>query len=384
MATIEERLQNVRTLEDIVYLLTILFTNLNNQNKMYYDMFLNPVPMDLELERYDENGELVKVTLANRAKDRIWVLTGEGNPNGSVAAKVGTLYLDLNENSRSLYFKSTGSEEDTSGWQLIYSYNNLNYLAPDGDASELQNVNADSITMGTLKVPFGGTGTQRITSGSLIQGNGQDPFSPYNISDLSSLFDEFIGMIMYSSVDNITGNWLICDGTEYNINERPELTKLFNKIGNKYGGNGVTTFKVPNLISQYIKCGSEDNVGSYEDGIVGSHTHSLKGNVGSESSHTHGRGSYNITGSFQTSGNSSNVGAFYGGNKIGYWMVGENYTPSGLWHAKVSFDASRSWTGSSGAGSSHTHSLTNLSTQENSDSLTNEVNHTNLIPVIRY
>ena len=77
MADVTDRLKNVRTLEDVVNLLTILFTNLNNQNEIYYDMFLNPTPMDLELERYDENGELVTVVLANRAKDRISALINE-------------------------------------------------------------------------------------------------------------------------------------------------------------------------------------------------------------------------------------------------------------------------------------------------------------------
>ena len=84
MSTIEERLQNVRTLEDIVNLLTILFTNLNNQNEQYYDMFLNPVPMDLDLERYDENGELVTVVHPNVAKMRISTYTGTGSPNGKL------------------------------------------------------------------------------------------------------------------------------------------------------------------------------------------------------------------------------------------------------------------------------------------------------------
>lgn len=130
MATIEERLQNVRTMEDVVYLLSVLFTNLNNQNKMYYDMFLNPTPMDIDLERYDENGKLVTVTLPNRAKDRIWVLTGKGNPNGQIAAKIGTIYLD--ETSKNLWFKSDGADSDTSGWKQIYDSSD-EFLRPDGN-----------------------------------------------------------------------------------------------------------------------------------------------------------------------------------------------------------------------------------------------------------
>ena len=32
----------VRSLEDVAYLLNILFFNMNNLSKVYYDMFINP------------------------------------------------------------------------------------------------------------------------------------------------------------------------------------------------------------------------------------------------------------------------------------------------------------------------------------------------------
>ena len=115
MINVSERLKNVRTLEDIVNLLTVLFTNLNNQNEIYYDMFINPEPKDIELERYDENGELVKVILPNRAKDRILSYSGSGSPNGVQAAPVGSLYIDTDTGS--LYFKSVGI--DAYGWILV-------------------------------------------------------------------------------------------------------------------------------------------------------------------------------------------------------------------------------------------------------------------------
>ena len=57
-------------------------------------MFLNPVAMDLNLERYNENGELVVVTLPNVAKMRVNAYSGEGNPNGVQSASVGALYVD--------------------------------------------------------------------------------------------------------------------------------------------------------------------------------------------------------------------------------------------------------------------------------------------------
>ena len=383
MATIEERLQNVRTMEDVVYLLSVLFTNLNNQNKMYYDMFLNPTPMDIDLERYDENGKLVTVTLPNRAKDRIWVLTGKGNPNGQIAAKIGTIYLD--ETSKNLWFKSDGADSDTSGWKQIYDSSD-EFLRPDGNGSRLTDLNANSITDGILNVIYGGTGTGYITDGYLVQGHGTDRFTPFNLDDLSTLLNEFVGMIMWCPMNEVSGRWLICDGKAYPRDG--EYSALFAKIGTKYGiGDGSTTFNVPNLIGRYIK-GSAEASSDLVEGSVKSHSHGLSGYTGYESSHTHGPGSLNATGSFS------------GGDKEGMWDRGSasgvfsvtkqnvNLTShsgsSGSNTKKVTFTLKNGWTADSetGEGSQHRHTLTG--TTNSTGSSTNEVDHSDMIPVIRY
>ena len=43
---------------------------------------------------------------------------------------------------------------------------------------------------------------------------------------------------------NVPNGWLRCDGSTYNISEYPAL---FAVIGTKHGGDGTTTFAVPNL-----------------------------------------------------------------------------------------------------------------------------------------
>lgn len=384
MATIEERLQNVRTMEDVVYLLTILFTNLNNQNKMYYDMFLNPTPMDIDLERYDENGKLGIVTLPNRAKDRIWVLTGKGNPNGQVAAKMGTIYLD--ETNKNLWFKSDGADSSTSGWRQIYDSSD-EFLRPDGNGSQLTNLNANSITDGILNVIYGGTGTGYITDGYLVQGHGNNPFTPFNLSDLSALLNEFVGMIMWCPMNEISGRWLVCDGKAYS--REGEYSALFAKIGTKYGsGDGSTTFNVPNLIDRYIK-GSSEASASLIQGSVKSHSHGLSGsNTGGETGHSHGPGNLNATGTVS------------GGDQEGMWDKGSadgvfsivkkekkwisHSDKSGNNTVSLSFNLKNGWdtTSSTGPSSGHTHPL--LGSTQSTGSSTNEVDHSNMIPVIRY
>ena len=107
------------SLNEVVDLLSELFTNMNNLDKTYYNMFYNTEPMDIIIERYDENGVLRKYVVPNRAKDKDNVITGHGTPEGVVPATIGKLYIDLDSNY--LYYKTEGSTTSptSSGWLLI-------------------------------------------------------------------------------------------------------------------------------------------------------------------------------------------------------------------------------------------------------------------------
>lgn len=386
MSNIDDQIKNARTMEDIVNLLSILFTNLNNQNEMYYDMFLNPVPMDLNLERYDEDGQLVTVTLPNVAKMRISSYSGAGNPNGRQAATIGALYIDTN--TRSIYYKATGS--DSYGWQLVWSTANLvegvDFLSPIGDGSQLQNLSANNITSGTLPVTRGGTGT-RVLSG-ILKGNGTNAVTTAIAGEDYLVPGSLTGLIMYCPTATIPDGWLICDGTIYNITERPELAVLCNKLGNKYGGDGISTFGVPSIIGRYIKGGVIADVGKTDGAKVGKHTHTVKGTTANDGAHTHNRGTMNITASgFMGEANGSgNYAAFrdqakgalyYGGGSSNYGSNGgiDKDDLVGI------FDASRSWTGSTSS-TPHQHSI-NLTSGANSED-NNDVDHIVMVPIIKY
>ena len=371
---INEKVQSVRTMEDIVNLLSILFTNLNNQNEMYYDMFLNPTPIDLDLERYDENGNLVTVTLPNVAKMRISAYSGEGDPNGKQVASMGALYVDTN--NRSLYYKATGN--DSFGWQLVWSTANLiegvNSLSPSGDGSQLQNLNASNITSGLLPVNLGGTGVRAISG--IIKGNGYAPFEPAIVDQDYLAPSSFTGLIMSCPTEEIPEGWLVCDGTVYDIVLRPELARLLNKLGNKYGGNGVTTFGVPNLVGRYVKYGTPSEVGTYEEGHVGEHSHHITGSTDVDGAHTHNRGTMEI------SGTAGFVQAHYSG---AFADAGGRITLStrngSNWGSTGNFYASRSWTGETSS-TPHSHNI-NISISSGGAG-TNEVNHLIMVPIIKY
>ena len=381
MSSIEDQIRSARTIEDVVNLLTILFTNLNNQNEIYYDMFLNPEPMDLELERYDENGELVTVTLPNRAKDLISTYSGAGSPNGVLAANVGATYIDTV--NRAFYYKSYGS--DAYGWVLVWSTSNLvenvDFLSPTGSGAQLSNLNANNISSGVVAATRGGTGATNLRG--IVRGNGTTAFT-----EATDGID-FMGPISYTGIicsypvynTNLDNNgipygWLICDGAIYNTTLRPELMNLKNKLGSNFGGDGITTFGVPNLIDRYIKQGIA-NVGATGSASVGAHGHTATGSTTSYAGdHTHTRGTMNITGAF--SGHDSASGAFWvsGGSE---WHGNRNN--NGQKH-QISFDASRSWSGVTSTAGGHTHSV-DISISS-AGSGTNEVDRMILVPIIKF
>lgn len=54
----------------------------------------------------------------------------------------------------------------------------------------------------------------------------------------------FLGQIVLNAGRIIPSGWHVCDGTLLRVNE---YTKLFALLGNKYGGDGMTTFGLPKL-----------------------------------------------------------------------------------------------------------------------------------------
>lgn len=85
-----------------------LLTNTVNMTDVFYDMFINPTPMDITLYQYNTENELVPVVVPNRAKDRQIALTGTVAPTSSTDTKVqnaavGTCYVNTTDDS--VYFR---------------------------------------------------------------------------------------------------------------------------------------------------------------------------------------------------------------------------------------------------------------------------------------
>ena len=397
---------SLRTTEDIINALSVLYFNLNEIERNYYDIFINPKSMTVNLQRYNDQGVLDTVPVKNLASLQYTSLTGNGSPDGVVSAEVGKFYIDTSDYS--LYFKSSGN--DSYGWILLWSALNLkeddDFLAPDGSAPQLKDLNMDNASLGVLAVERGGTGKGSITG--IVKGNGTDPMT--NATDGADFLGPIstVGVICYYPVTPIPYGWLMCDGSAYS--KTGDYARLGNKLGNKYNlvGDSDDIFRVPNLmnydennantLSYYIRSWNghdTSKVGTVQGGQVGVHSHPLNGNVGTESAHVHDKGSMNITGSFWKS-NSQDLGG--GSGAFGDVSGGGSYAGganSGYGYSSIGFDASRSWTGVTSGPKTlvngnyeagHTHSMNGLSTSNNTTDSTNEnrVSSMLMVPIIKW
>lgn len=87
-----------------------------------------------------------------------------------------------------------------------------------------------------------------------------------------------IGTVISVMSNEAPDNYLVCDGTAYNISEYSDLANFFeDQFGSKnyFGGNGTTTFAVPDLRGEFLRGsgtnshtnqGNGANVGVHQDG----------------------------------------------------------------------------------------------------------------------
>lgn len=97
---------------------------------------------------------------------------------------------------------------------------------------------------------------------------------------------------------------------------------------------------------------------SFTTGSAGGHTHYVSGTTGGAGNHSHTRGSMNITGTignWDVQSGAFGNGAFYVSSRGNYNDEGGHW--QGDYARSFTFDASRSWTGSTSSVGDHTHSF---------------------------
>lgn len=109
---------------------------------------------------------------------------------------------------------------------------------------------------------------------------------------------------------NTPSGWLICNGAAVS---RTQYSSLFSVIGTTFGGgDGTTTFNLPNLINKFIE--GSDTVGTEKEAGLPQHTHVI--NYGKETYclYPTGAPSYSVrySGLTTTSGEASDDNGIYG------------------------------------------------------------------------
>lgn len=109
--------------------------------------------------------------------------------------------------------------------------------------------------------------TQRANADSTLQN--QINIISNNVSNIAAS-----GMVSWWPGTTIPTGYLLCNGAIYNIADYP---KLFAAIGNAFGGNGTTTFAVPNIQKgDTVVAGGSADIGTRTDGMVISHGHYIQ------------------------------------------------------------------------------------------------------------
>lgn len=91
------------------------------------------------------------------------------------------------------------------------------------------------------------------------------------------------GTIMWSAAPEVPVGWLLCDGRSVTITDYPELAIY---IGNTYGGDGITTIGLPDLVGRFAMGFGDPgrDVFTYQDGVNKEHLHGMN----DTQTHTHG------------------------------------------------------------------------------------------------
>lgn len=125
-----------------------------------------------------------------------------------------------------------------------------------------------------------------LDNSRVVQNTGS---SVFNVMSQKAVTDALstvipVGTILPFAASHAPEGFLICDGRAVS---RTTYADLFNVIGTTYGGgNGTTTFNLPDLRDEFLRGASPTRpVGTEEGWMTGSHTHTA--NIGSAGEHAH-------------------------------------------------------------------------------------------------
>lgn len=115
-------------MNQIAIVMSQLQHNYSQLAQNWFNIFYNNNPEDVTITFFDELGNLDTFTVPNRAKDFKNIVNGQGSPEGTVSATVGTVYQDLLNGE--VYLKKVGTS--TTGWIKIITETELDGMIQRG------------------------------------------------------------------------------------------------------------------------------------------------------------------------------------------------------------------------------------------------------------
>ncbi len=239
----EEKL-NVATYEQILTILTQLATNYTSVFTDYYNMFYNQVPMDITLQIYDEDGTLQDITVPNRAKDKTYILNGNGDPSGTYSADRGSTYQDLANGD--VYIKIAG-DGTADGWSQVATKAKLDtYVlqgsgSPEGVVTSTKGiiyVDTENATVYIKSYPTGNEGWVLISNVSTVLADkdlsnltptGERHFANPSLSNLNSS-----GEARFSSKEDVSNKVTSVSASSTNT-QYPSALATYSFVTNKVG-----------------------------------------------------------------------------------------------------------------------------------------------------
>jgi microcystin-dependent protein len=139
----------------------------------------------------------------------------------------------------------------------------------------------------------------------------------------------YLGFITKFAGNFAPAGWALCNGQELDINMHPSLYSL---LGTRYGGNGVTTFGLPDLRGRVaVGAGQGSGLSDYTQGQTGG-TETVSLQVNNLPAHTHAgfpaRARYCYSGNGDTDAPFNNYPAKIPGKKM--YAAASNGSQTGL------------------------------------------------------
>lgn len=147
--------------------------------------------------------------------------------------------------------------------------------------------------------------------------------------------ESFIGMIFLFGESFAPTNWALCDGKQINISENDALYSL---LGTTYGGDGVTTFALPDLRGRTpVGVGQGPGLSNYVQGQMAgtesrtllitnlpAHNHATASNLTINPAASTATGTTNIPGSTLVEATLPNIGSGPAAQPIKGYAVADN------------------------------------------------------------